>query len=57
MTREDHSRVGLSLKLTDEKSTSAGAFLLAALHYCRTLRVGRASDYKQRYGQQVTPLR
>ena len=44
MTREDHSRVGLSLKLTDEKSTSAGAFLLAALHYCRTLRVGRASD-------------
>ena len=57
MTRAVHSRVGLSLKLTDEESDSAGAFMLAALHYCKTLRVGRASDKRQRFGQQVTPLR
>ena len=57
MTRAVHSRVGLSLKLTDEESASAGAFMLAALHYCKTLRVGRASDERQRFGQQVTPLR
>lgn len=36
---DDHSRVGFSLLLADEKASSACAFLLAALRYYKTLGV------------------
>ena len=36
---DDHSRVGFSLLLSDEKATSACAFLLAALRYYKALGV------------------
>ena len=36
---DDHSRVGFSLMLADEKATSACAFVLAALRYYKTLGV------------------
>ena len=36
---DDHSRVGFSLMLADEKATSACAFFLAALRYYKTLGV------------------
>lgn len=36
---DDHSRVGFSLMLADEKATSACAFLLAALRYYEGLGV------------------
>jgi len=36
---DDHSRVGFSLMLADEKATSACSFLLAALRYFKTLGV------------------
>ncbi len=52
---DDHSRVGFSLLLADEKPSSACAFLLAALRYYKTLGVtvdsvmtGNGAAYKSR---------
>lgn len=37
MATDDHSRLGFSLLLADERATSACAFLLAALRYYKAL--------------------
>lgn len=37
MATDDHSRLGFSLLLADERATSACAFLLAALRYYKVL--------------------
>ena len=53
---DDHSRVGFSLILPDEKAKSALTFTLAALRYCRALGEGGAHHDRQWVGIPVEDI-